>query len=129
MAELIHKQLSERILGISFTIHNILGPGLLESAYEGAICVELAYSGIRFERQKVYPLYYRGELISTYLADIVVENTIICELKSVSALNTVMAAQIINYLRLSKLQVGYLINFNGLKVEWRRFVYQEDLAS
>lgn len=125
MATIIHKQLSDKILGVSFTVHNILGPGLLESAYEGAFCVELNRSGIRFERQKIYPLYYRGELIGAYIADIIVDNAVICELKSVTALNTVMAAQIINYLRLSNIPVGYLLNFNGLKVEWRRFVYQE----
>jgi GxxExxY protein len=84
-------------LGIAFTVHNILGPGLLESAYEGALCVELTRADIPFERQKVYPLYYRGELIGGYIADIVVDNAVICELKSVAALHTVMAAQIINY--------------------------------
>jgi GxxExxY protein len=126
MAVIIHEQLSNKILGIAFTVHNILGPGLLESAYEGGFCVELARSGIPFARQKVYPLYYRGELISAYIADIVVDNAAICELKSVAELNKTMAAQIINYLRLSKVPVGYLLNFNGIKVEWRRFVYQKE---
>jgi GxxExxY protein len=126
MADIIQKQLSDKILGVAFTVHNILGPGLLESAYEGAFCVELSRSGIPFERQKVYPLYYKGEMIGGYIADIVVDNALICELKSVVTLNKVMEAQIINYLRLSKLQVGYLLNFNGIKVEWRRFVYQKE---
>ena len=126
MADIIHKQLSDKILGMAFTVHNLLGPGLLESAYEGGFCVELARSGIPFERQKVYPLYYKGELIGAYIADIVVDNAVICELKSVSALNTTMEAQIINYLRLSKVPVGYLLNFNGIKVEWRRFACQRE---
>jgi GxxExxY protein len=126
MTEIIQKQLSDKILGIAFTVHNILGPGLLESAYEGAFCVELSRCGIPFERQKVYQLYYKGSLIGSYIADIVVDNAVICELKSVFALSKIMEAQIINYLRLSKVPVGYLLNFNDIKVEWRRFVYQKE---
>ena len=70
--------------------------------------------------------HYKGELIGAYIADIVVDNAVILELKSVDALNKVMEAQIINYLKLSKVPVGYLINFNGLRVEWRRFVHQRE---
>jgi GxxExxY protein len=66
---------------------------------------ELQRAGIPFERQRVYPLHYKGELVGAYIADLVVDNKIILELKSVSALNQVMEAQIINYLRLSKLPV------------------------
>ena len=95
---------------------------MLESAYEGACCVELRRAGIPFERQKVYPLYYKGEYISAYIADLVVDNKIILELKSVSCLSKVMEAQLINYLRLSGLQVWYLMNFNALRLEWKRFV-------
>jgi len=125
MTEMLYKELSEKVLGMSFSVHNILGPGLLESAYEGAYCVELLRAGIPFERQRVYPLHYKGELVGAYIADLVVDNKIILELKSVSALNQVMEAQIINYLRLSKIPVGYLVNFNGLKVQWKRFVFQK----
>ena len=107
---------------MAFTVHNILGPGLLESAYEEAFCVELSIAGIFFERQKVYPLVYKGVDIGGYIADIVVDNTVILELKSVTKLNEVMDAQLINYLKLSKLQVGYLLNFHGVKVEWKRLV-------
>jgi len=64
--------------------------------------------------------------MADYIADLVVDNKIILELKSVSALNQVMEAQIINYLRLSKVPVGYLVNFNGLKVQWKRFVFQRE---
>jgi GxxExxY protein len=92
MAEFMQKQLSYKILGMAFSIHNILGPGLLESAYEGAFCVELTKTGFPFSRQKVYPLYYKGELIGGYIADLVVDNSVILELKSVRALNSVMEA-------------------------------------
>ena len=121
----IFKHLSNLILKMAFSVHNILGPGLLESAYEGAFCVELSKAGIFFERQKVFPLNYKGECVGAYIADIVVDNKVIIELKSVSCLNKVMEAQLLNYLYLSKLPLGYLINFNGLKVDWRRFINQK----
>ena len=79
-------------------------------------------TGIPFSRQEIYPLYYKGELVGGYIADLVVDNTIILELKSVKALTKVMEAQLINYLKLSKLPVGYLINFNSTSLEWKRFV-------
>jgi GxxExxY protein len=126
MANIIHKELSYKLINMAYTVHNVLGPGLLESAYEGAMCVELARAGMNFERQRVYPLCYKGEYIGGYIADLVVDNAVILELKSVVELNKVMEAQIINYLKLSKVPVGYLINFNGLRVDWRRFVYQRE---
>jgi GxxExxY protein len=126
MAELIQKQLSYQILGMAFSVHNILGPGLLESAYEGAMCVELSKANIPFSRQHVYPLHYKGELVGAYIADLVVNNRIILELKSVQQLNNVMQAQLLNYLKLSKLPVGYLINFNSTRLEWKRFVNKRE---
>ena len=126
MSVLIHKELSDQVLGAVFSVHNVLGPGLLESAYEGALVIELKHRGLRFERQQVFPLYYQGELAGAYVADLVVENTFLMELKSVQALTTVMEAQIINYLRLSNVPVGYLINFRNTRVEWKRFVHQRE---
>jgi GxxExxY protein len=126
MSKLIHEELSNLVLGMAFRVHSALGPGLLESAYEGALCIELAHANVFFERQKVFPLVYRNEYAGAYIADLVVENAIILELKSVKALNEVMEAQLINYLRLSGLQVGYLLNFNGLRVQWRRLIYKRE---
>ena len=122
MSKLIHFDLSNRILGITFKVHNILGPGLHESAYQEALCMELAHAGIPYSRQKVYPIQYGGRYIGTYIADIVVDGKVILELKAVRELNPVMYAQIINYLKLSGLQVGYLLNFHNTRVEWKRFV-------
>jgi GxxExxY protein len=122
MEYIIQKELSGRVLDAAFTVHRCIGPGLLESAYDGAYAVELVSHGIEVARQVVYPLNYKGEYIGAYIADMVVENKIIVELKSVAKLNVVMEAQLLNYLRLSGLPVGYLINFCNTRLEWRRFV-------
>jgi len=98
-------------------------PGLLESAYEGALAIEFQQQGLAFGRQVVYPVYYKGHMAGAYVADMVVAGKIILELKSVQSLGKVMEAQLLNYLRLSKVPVGYLVNFNGERVVWRRFVY------
>jgi GxxExxY protein len=126
MSKLIYKQLSDKVLGMAFSVHNILGPGLLESAYEGTYCVELTRAGIPFLRQKLYPLTYKGEMVGGYIADLVVQDTIILELKSVQQLNRVMEAQLLNYMRLSRIPAGYLINFYNTRVEWKRFVYRRE---
>jgi GxxExxY protein len=122
MTILRHFQLSHRILNIAFEVHNVLGPGLLERCYYDAYCLELRACGIKYESQKKIEVIYRDFKIGEYLADIVVDDKIIIELKSVTEFHPAMEAQIINYLRLSKYQVGYLINFNGSRVEWKRFV-------
>ena len=112
------------MLGAAFAVHNALGPALLESAYEGALSVELRQLRLHLERQVVYQLAYRGEYVGAYVADLVVEDTVILELKSVKALSATMEAQLINYLKLSGLPVGYLLNFCNVRVEWKRFVNQ-----
>ncbi len=122
MSKLIHEELSNKVVGAALTVHKVLGPGLLESAYEGALAVELNYLGIPYERQRVFPLVYRGEYIGVYIADLVVDNTIILELKSVNRIAEVMEGQCINYLILSRLPIAYLMNFHNLRLEWRRFI-------
>jgi len=122
MDSFIHRDLSHRVLGACFSVHNILGVGLLESVYEGALVIEFNRLGIPIERQRVYPVYYKGEMAGAYIADLVVDGRIILELKSVTQLTQVMEALLLNYLRLSGIQVGYLINFRNIKVEWKRFV-------
>ena len=124
MAQFLFKKLSYLLLKFAFSVHNVLGPGLLESAYEGAFVVELGLAGLPFQRQKVYPLNYKGQYVGAYIADLVIDDRIIVELKSVSKLNSVMEAQLINYLKLSHLKVGYLMNFNSTRLEWKRFVNQ-----
>jgi GxxExxY protein len=122
MREIISKELSDKVIGMAFKVHNAFGPGLFESAYEDAFCVGLGKYGIPFERQKPYHLHFMDELIKTYVADLVVDNSIILELKAVNQLTSAMEAQLINYLRISKIEVGYLINFSGTSLVFSRFV-------
>jgi GxxExxY protein len=119
---LLYRSLSEQLLGAAFTVHNALGPRLLESVYEEAVCVELTHRGIPHARQVRYPVHYRGVLIGEYVADLVADGKILLELKSVKRLTEAAEAQTINYLKLSRLEVGYLMNFHGTRLEWKRFV-------
>jgi GxxExxY protein len=106
-------QLTERVIGACIEIHKTLGPGLLESAYEECLCHELRLAGLRFERQKPLPVAYKGvQLDCGYRLDVVVENKVVVELKSVDVLAPIHEAQLLTYLKLSGLTVGLLINFN-----------------
>lgn len=121
-SKLIHKALSNQVLGFVFKVHNALGPGLLESVYQSALVVEFQRSGVSFELQKVFPLTYEGRYVGAFFADLVVANTIILELKSVTGFTSGMISQTLNYLKLSKLPIAYLLNFHGQRVVWQRFV-------
>jgi GxxExxY protein len=106
-------ELTERIIGSCIEIHRHLGPGLLESAYEECLCHEMSVAGISFERQKPLPVHYKNvKLDCGYRLDLVVEQKIIVELKAVENLMPIHEAQLLTYLKLSRLTLGLLINFN-----------------
>ena len=86
MANVIQKELSYRLAGLACLVHKILGPDLLEQCYVGGMVVELQRLGIPFQRQQYFPVFYRGELVGSYFADLVVDNKVILEFKSVKAL-------------------------------------------
>jgi GxxExxY protein len=110
---MIHEELTEAILGAAIEVHRALGPGLLESAYHECLCHELALRGIEFKRQVDLPVVYKGiRLDCGYRMDIVVEDTVVLELKCVDAILPIHEAQLITYLKLSGKRVGLLINFN-----------------
>ncbi len=118
-------QVSKKIIGASIEVHKALGPGLLESAYEKCLSHEIARFGLIFERQKPLPVIYKDiEIDFGYRLDLLVENSVIVEIKSVEALIPVHAAQILTYMRFSGIHIGLLINFNVtiLKNGIRRFV-------
>ena len=113
MSKLIHKQLSDAVLGAAFSVHNALGPGLLESAYEACLCHELATNGIPFERQVPLSVVYKDvRLDFGYRLDLTVANELVVELKAVDRIIPVHQAQLLTYLKLSGIQTGLILNFN-----------------
>ena len=105
----LYKDLSDKIYNCLFTVHRALGPGLLESTYELCLKKELEDAGLFVEQQKPVPLVYKGINIGTaYRIDLIVEKTIILELKSVETMNPVYKAQLLTYLRLSEKKLGML---------------------
>ena len=117
--------LSNRVIGCAIEVHRELGPGLLESAYARCLQHELKLNGIGFEFEKVLPVEYKGiHLECGYRLDLYFEGALIVELKSVAAIEPIHEAQLITYLKLSRVGVGLLINFNvpRLKDGIRRFV-------
>ena len=108
-----HDQIvSNKVIGAAIEVHRSLGAGLLESAYQTALGVELAYQGVRFERERVYPLEYRGAIVGEYRPDLVVEDTVVVEVKSVLRMEPVFTAQLLTYLRITGRRVGLILNFN-----------------
>jgi len=106
-------ELSSKIIGAAIEVHRALGPGLLESAYEKCLCYELNQRGLTFERQRSLPVIYKGQKIDCgYKLDVVVENTIILELKSCEEIEPIHKAQLLTYLKLSGFKLGLLLNFN-----------------
>jgi GxxExxY protein len=108
----------KKILDCSFLVHSALGPGLLESSYNECLYYELKKSGLRVEKQKPLPLIYKEvKLEAGYRIDLLVEDSIIVEIKSIEALADIHMAQILTYMKLSKCRLGLLANFNVLHLE------------
>jgi GxxExxY protein len=106
-------ELSNKVIGCAIEVHKALGPGLLESAYQQCLCHELKLNGVGFQVEKPLPIDYKGcRLDCGYRIDILVEDEIILELKSVEQLNHVHEAQILSYMKLLGKKQGFLINFN-----------------
>ena len=114
VAEIMHEnEISKIIIGCAMRVHNKLGPGLLESAYEAALAYELSKAGLAFERQKPMPLIYEEiKLEVGYRLDLVVAGKVVVDPKSVEALAPIFTAQMLTYLKLSGCKLGLIINFN-----------------
>lgn len=111
-------ELTSKIIGCAIDVHKILGPGLLESAYEECSCFELEKNNISFERQKPVPVVYKTiKLDAGYRIDVLVENKVVVELKSIDVLAPIHTAQILTYLKFSEMKIGLLINFNVTKLK------------
>jgi GxxExxY protein len=110
----INDPFTERIIGLAIEVHRALGPGLLESAYEECLCFELSEAGIEFERQLALPVIYKSKILKGgYRLDVVAAGKVILEINAVDCLLPVHQAQVLTYLKLSKLRTGLLMNFNS----------------
>ncbi|TAN37808.1 MAG: GxxExxY protein [Verrucomicrobia bacterium] len=107
MAELIEKELVFKIVGCALAVLNELGHGLREKTYERALCIELKEQGLDFSPQTSYPVFYRGQQIDDYIPDQIIDEH---------------RGQLLNYLRITKLPVGVILNFRRPKLEWERLV-------
>lgn len=111
--ELLYKELTGKIVNCAISVHKLLGPGLLESAYEECLQYELTLSGLKSSKQVPMPLIYRDKKMDIgYRVDLLVEDKVIIEVKSVDVVNPVHIAQLMTYLKLSGTRIGLLINFN-----------------
>jgi len=118
--------ISEQVISCAFEVSNALGAGFFEKVYENALCVEFSRAGIPFCRQQRYGIRYKNENIGDYIADIVVDNKLLIELKALSALNREHEAQVMNYLKASGLRVGLLLNFGTPRMAMKRIVWNHD---
>jgi len=110
-------EISEKIIGCAIEVHKSLGPGLLESAYLECLFYELQKNGLKVEKQKPLPLIYKEvKLDAGYRLDLLVENKVVIEIKSVEAINDIHIAQVLTYLKLSNCKLGLLLNFNVLRL-------------
>jgi GxxExxY protein len=110
------------INGAVFEVNNILGPGFLEKVYENALLIELKNRGLRTESQVPITVSYKDNVVGEYLADLLVENKVIVELKTVENLDKLHEAQLLNYLKATGLHVGLLVNFKHKKADIKRMV-------
>jgi GxxExxY protein len=117
--------LTDKVVKAFFKVYNTLGYGFAERVYENALVIELKKSGLQVEKQKEITVYYEGEVVGDYVADIVVNDVVMLELKAVRTLTEDHEAQLLNYLKATPVEVGLLLNF-GVKPEHRRKIFDND---
>ena len=127
MGVYLHTELTERIIGCAYEVHNVLGSGFLEKVYENALLEELRRSGIQAVPQHGVTVYYKGATIGEYVADLMVEGCVIVELKAVEKLHDLHEVQIKNYLRATGIEVGLLMNFGKSMEVRRKFVKNSNI--
>ena len=117
-----HAALTEKVIGCAYRVANGLGPGFLEKVYENALAHELKKTGVAAEQQRRVMILYDGVVVGDYVADLLVEEVVLVELKAAKALDEVHLAQCLNYLRGASLRIGLLINFGTARIEVKRVV-------
>ena len=117
----IHSEITEQIIGEAFKVYNILGSGFLEKVYCKALCKKLTEKGLDVKYEYPIKVYFEGEIIGDYYCDILINETVIVELKAIESLSKIHEVQLVNYLKATNLEVGLLINF-GEKIKIKRKV-------
>jgi GxxExxY protein len=125
MSELLHKNITDRILGSFYQVHWELGPGFLESVYSRGMEVALADEGLRVEREVPVSVHFRGRRVGTFRADMIVESVVLLEFKAGDRLDPNVEPQLLNYLRATRLEVGLILHF-GPKASFKRRVVAND---
>ena len=125
MDNFLHKKLSDSILKIYYEVYNQLGYGFLEKVYQNAMYLELKSQGYKVDAQKQIKVYYKKQVVGEYYADLFVEDSIMLELKACECLMDAHQAQLINYLKATKIEIGFLLNF-GEEPEFKRCIYTND---
>ena len=118
-----HAEVTQKIIGVFFDVYNELGFGFLECVYERAMSLALAQAGLEVKRQISIPVWFRGQQIGDFAADMLVEGKVLLELKAVRTIELAFEKQLLNYLRATDIEVGLLLNF-GHKPEFRRLVFE-----
>ena len=124
--ELLHKDLTGKILGAMMEVHRELGCGFLEAIYQEAVEHELKLRQINFIRQKPHRVAYKDIILRhPYVPDLIIEGKVVVDLKAIREIGTIEEAQMINYLKITGLEVGLIVNFGGKSLEWKRLVLSE----
>ena len=122
---MLYKETTEKILNASFEVHKALGPGFLESVYEEALAMEFELQGISFERQKKLDVYYKNRVVKSFYADYLVEGRVLVELKAIRTYTESEIAQVLNYLKVGRVEVGLLLNFGASSLQWKRLIHSK----
>jgi GxxExxY protein len=120
-----HADLTAKIIGIFYDVYNELGYGFLESVYEESLVIALRQAGLMVNRQVSVPVWFRGQKVGEFRADVAVENCVLLELKCARGLDPAHEAQILHYLKSTEIEVGLLLNF-GLRPEFRRLLFDNE---
>ncbi|UCH88259.1 MAG: GxxExxY protein [Thermoplasmata archaeon] len=116
------RSLTGKVIGAAIEVHKILGPGFIESVYHNALKKELTLRGILYETEKNVEIFYKEDEVGEHRLDMLIENTIVVELKAVSEISDVHISQVVSYLKATELNVGLILNFSRSKLDIKRVI-------
>lgn len=120
---MLYEEITDKVIKAFYNVYNTLGTGFLENVYENALLIELEEIGLKIEKQKEIDVFYKGKIVGKHRTDLIVEDKIILELKSVAKITDIHKAQLINYLKATNYTLGFIVNF-GDKLEFKRIVFE-----